>query len=125
MSADLKRKLELTSAAMKEVVAEQVPSELKKLKKEKKDLEEENARLRQENAQLTEYRQLYTEERIPEAVNILRHTQMRIRALNRTVQQLTPELALGVTPYLAETHNFIDHAERVLEGQMSSEGEEL
>ena len=110
--------LELTCAAMKQAVREEVPHNLRKLRIE-------NARLVQENAQLTEYRQLYTEERIPEAVNILRHTQMRIRALNRTVQQLTPELALGVTPYLAETHNSIDHAERVLEGQMSSEGEEL
>ena len=150
MSAILKRKLELTSAAMKEVVAEQALKDHKKLKKledENARLEEENARLRQENAQLMEQRsellaqenerlrqenEQLGEERlfrmnvqfnlIPYAAIIARHTRRSTRALAQAVQQVPgPAETAGLSATMALARDFIDRAQGFLGDELPPE----
>ena len=147
-------KLELTCAAMKQVVAEQVAKELKDLKlandqlvqenarfvQENYDLCEDNARLRQENDDLrwasVHYRDLCIEagrrvdhlerQLIPNAVEILRDTHLHIHMIKAAVERgITLAKLPTLAARLAEECNEIQRAERVLdERPMSSEGEE-
>ena len=145
-SANLKRKLELTCTAMKEVVAEQVPKELEKFDKLKNaydDLNEENAQFVQRNFDLAQgnvqlrrenarYRQLCTEamgranyldiQVIAHACSILHDAGRSIRRLEQTPAQQVPELAAT----LARARNAIHRAERVLDEMppMTSERED-
>ena len=112
-SANLKRQLELTCAAMKEVVAEQVPKELEK---QNFDLAQENAQLRQENARL---RQLYDEAMdrvahldfyvVGHACHILRDARRNIRRIEQAPE--VPEF----TAALAEARDAMRRAETILE----------